>query len=421
MKSMCALHAHFEKRSIHSMTAYRILCICVENNCKYCYHIKRDRDIKNSGPIVPLTTTRVRGNFAVKACWQCIREEQNRFSEHCPKVACCFALTTLINKVEYDSSTERFRVNAWYEEHRDVLYPIWNHTRVLAYPTGARWLMESGNGGFTPVAREMDGDVRSLDRSEIMYSRPEYNSFDAQGGPIVTAEHLPAMVRHLKNTNLDSINDRIDHYIDNVIRNESSVESYRPFLQCYNNIVNDALERENERKENIIARKNVLRYKKINLAMESVHRIIDEITCQRVFTWSDGVGLPPDDSFFNIEVLKMQRILLLYKEIPYLNGKWYLTYDTGFPRLNKTIHSILGTQLASPKPLTNTQAEQYAHALYTSCHHLIDMNEVPGLWSDDRRSTIATTFDNQYRRPYEPTQRTPAFLPWEDTSANRMP
>ena len=79
---------------------------------------------------------------------------------------------------------------------------------------------------------------------------------------------------------------------------------------------------------------------------------------------------------------KMKRLLLLYTEITYLKAKWYLTYDTSCPQLDKAIHSILGELLAKPTSMTRKKATQYARTLYLSCNHLIEMSHVPGLWAN---------------------------------------
>jgi len=115
---------------------------------------------------------------------------------------------------------------------------------------------------------------------------------------------------------------------------------------------------------------------------------------------------------------KMQRLLLLYTEIAYLKAKWYLTYDTGCPQLDKTIHSILGGLLAKPTSMTRKQAKQYAKTLYLSCNHLIEMSHVPGPWPNRSLSIIATTFQTWYRRPYA-SERESNFPAWQDTSRNR--
>ena len=117
---------------------------------------------------------------------------------------------------------------------------------------------------------------------------------------------------------------------------------------------------------------------------------------------------------------KMQRLLLLYTEITYVKAKWYLTYDTGCPQLDKTIHSILGDFLAKPTSMTRKKAKQYAKTLYLSgtCNHLIEMSHVPGLWANRSLSIIATTFQTRYRRPYA-SKGGYHYSAWQDTSQNR--
>ena len=65
MASMMALYPHMKSRAIHSMNPYRMLDVCTGTRCEYCQYVSDD-------PTPIKRTLNVRGNFAIKACWDCI-------------------------------------------------------------------------------------------------------------------------------------------------------------------------------------------------------------------------------------------------------------------------------------------------------------------------------------------------------------
>ena len=145
---MMALYPHMKSRAIHSMSPYRMLDVCTCTLCEYCQYVTDD-------PTTVKKTLKVRGNFAIKACWECITKPKKRTSNYSPNIQTCYALTTRVDKIDYNTRTEHYEVNVWYERNRDLLYKIWNHPRGLAYPAGKRWLAERDDGTMLPVANEI--------------------------------------------------------------------------------------------------------------------------------------------------------------------------------------------------------------------------------------------------------------------------
>jgi len=360
----------------------------------------------------------VRGNFAIKACWECITKPKKRTSNYSPNIQTCYALTTRVDKIDYNTRTEHYGVNVWYERNRDLLYKIWNHPRVLAYPAGKRWLAERDDGTMLPVANEIQGNVQSLDRFEIMYTHTEQDKFGNHYGPRMTASKLPDLVRYIKTATGRSINRHIDYFIDNVLTNQSTPQSYQPFFRHYNKYIKAAKVNEDRRKKLFVGTQCLRIYNKIDRAMKAIHKITLCMSRNNIRQWTTLTHLHPEHIYFFIEKKKMQRLLLLYTEITYLKAKWFLTYDTGCPQLDKTIHSILGDLLAKPTSMTRKKAKQYAKTLYLSCNHLVEMSHVPGLWANRSLGIIATTFQTRYQRPYT-SERESHFPAWQDTSGNR--
>ena len=157
----------------------------------------------------------------------------------------------------------------------------------------------------------------------------------------------------------------------------------------------------------------------MDIAMKAVHQIVAQITDVNVRMWvcPENSSVDRPDSYYENQRCMMHRLLLLYREIPYLRGKWYLTYDTGYPPLDKQIHSILGSLLKDPTALLHSKVHAYGQSLFHACRELAYFNPVPGLWTDNGSNQLRHNFRTRYRREYTPSR--PLFSSWTDTSGNR--
>ena len=107
MASMMALYPHMKSRAIHSTSPYCMLDVCIGTLCEYCQCVTDEKTLK------------VRGNFAIKACWECITKLKKRMSNYSPNIQTCYALTTRVDKIDYNTSTKHYEVNVWYKRNRD--------------------------------------------------------------------------------------------------------------------------------------------------------------------------------------------------------------------------------------------------------------------------------------------------------------
>ena len=99
-----------------------------------------------------------------------------------------------------------------------------------------------------------------------------------------------------------------------MIRNSSKSETYESFISSYESCIERAEQKEIKRKEDSAATANLSRFRKIERAIAAVHQIMMQIS---------------DMNIHQTQRVMMHRLLILYHEIPYLKGKWCLTYDTG--------------------------------------------------------------------------------------------
>ena len=276
--------------------------------------------------------------------------------------------------------------------------------------------MEPVAGNAQDVGHDAD-HISSLDEYEIMWKHPEVDSFGHPIGPIFTASLLGDLVTYLRQPN----NNGIDFFIDRLIQNPSTPETYESFISCYESCIDRADRKEREKKEDNAAIANLSRYRKIDLAMKAVHQIVVQTSVTNIREWirKETSSVQRSDSYYEAQRCMMHRLLLLYHEIPYLRGKWYLTYDTGYPPLDKQIHSILGSLLKDPQALSHSEAREYGKSLFLACRDLVHYNQVPGLWSEADQEQLREGFGDRYRREYIRTRS--SFSPWTDTSGNRNP
>ena len=297
MASMIALYPHMKSRAIHSMSPYRMLDVCTGTQCEYCQYVTDE-------PTPTRKTLQVRKNFAIKACWDCITKPKKRSSIYSPAIQTCYALTTRVNKIDYNTSNERYGINVWYEDNRDLLFKIWNHDKVLAYPAGKRWFTERNDGTMLPVANEIEGNVQSLDRFEIMYTQTEKDKFGNHYGPRLTASNLPDLVRYIKTATGRSINRHIDYFIENILANQSTPQSYQPFLQNYNKYIKAAKVNEDMRKKLFIGTKFLRVYNKVDKSMKAIHRIASCMSRNNIRLWTTLRHLHTEHDYFMAEKKK---------------------------------------------------------------------------------------------------------------------
>ena len=123
------LHLHMSKRSIYPLNALRVLMMLAGSTCEFCRFNYNNEKIK---------TTRVRPNFGTKICWYCVKGEVKsgmilRGRDNIPP------MTSAFYKLIAYPYKPVYYLNQFYIANRDILYKIFEHPRVLAYPYGVRF------------------------------------------------------------------------------------------------------------------------------------------------------------------------------------------------------------------------------------------------------------------------------------------
>ena len=408
MRSMTTLYPLMKKRAIQSMTPFRLLSSCTGCKCEYC----GDKTVYTGSPG---RTLFVRGSFGTKICWDCLRNETRRRTLTSPHTPIVTSATKRIFKYDIRRERDGGHINPYYRRHRETLLQIFSHSRVLAYPYGNRPL-DRINGELVPVEFEhmAQDPVHSKDAYEIMWTEPHIDCFGNRTGPIVGAIHIPDLVMYLEMEG----NFGIDYFIDNHIPSTSSKQSYDAFVESYEEVEEKAQEMAKERRLNAIANANVTRFKLIDNAMHGIHLILERMSISNIKIWTAEISTEPKpDCYWITQCNIMTRTLLLYREIPYCRGKWVLTYDTGCEMLNYRIHQILGDYLTKPSIMSMSQARKFAKLLYVQCREILQMECVPGVFTNTTNSELMTGFSRRYRRCYHCNAQ--KFADWQDRSENR--
>ena len=427
MQSMKNVYRQYAKRAIHSMSPMRLLSLCTGTKCEWCNENSASHDKFVEAGISTCRTTRVRPHFPSRVCWACLQHSRIRRSISSPNRAIYSRLTKPVYKVRGEE------LNQYYVDNRQLLFEIWSHERVLAYPYGLRYL-DDHEGSLIPVGDmyEAQNPVDSKDAFELMWSEPTLDSYGNPTGPIMTASLLQDLVSYLNKIDDLSLGRRewkeqvsrgIDYFLDHLVTYTSSPTSYIPIIRAYENCIEDAEHVVQERKLNAIAQENIKRFNKIDLAMKGIDALIKETSKGNIMKWLEEISrVNRPATYFTTQCEVMTRVLLLYREIPYKKGTWVLTYDTGCPTLNRALHKVLGDFLKNPRALSSSEARQLAKTVYKRSRDILTMDLVEGVYSDRSNTIIRQGFSARYRREYRPSPIALSKFPeWKDTSANRRP
>lgn len=421
LKSIERLYTRSKSMSIHTLLPIEVLRMCISRVCGFCKRNPNNR-------FGPGKTNAVRPNFAVHTCQGCLvkrfRSDIWLFLHGFPKRLATTSLTSAFMRVKYSDSKRLYFVNQYYEAHKDAILAIFNHVRVLAYPYGKRLFELIGNE-YVPVLT-MDNDtssrdiIESKDAYEVTWARPTYNSFGLKCGPIFDRSLLSSMVDYYESPDYKGL----DYFFDHLLPGCPKADDYKPFVEAYEKYSQDALQKNEDKKDNIRNERQLARYNMIEVAVKAIAKIAKCLTPSILGVWSRQLRNQTSDpsQSYCVRISKIyRRALLLYHEIPYVGAKWCLTYDTGIPMLDRLLHDTLGRYLMNPHSMTRHEAIGFAHLVYTKCRRAfaneLSIPAVNGIFLNRRRS-IATTFGMHYRREYS-RRESRVWPSWTDTSNHR--
>ncbi len=403
MFSLENLENLIRKGAIHPLSGIRIIMICTRRVCEYCHKNK---------------TVRVRASLGVLMCWHCQRRTPTRdiiwsSGNECPRL-----WTRSLRKVYWNPQKRHFHANQYYMAHRTTLQTIMNHPRIPVYNNSVRYLDDAGNPVLTPPFLLNEGiHFRSHDRNEVFFSRPSVDSFGDFSGPIFTYEDLRPLVTYLESP--QSLG--IDYYLDNVLDHVPPMSSYLPFLRAFHLRYKSAKAKWDRRYREKVQTLAYCRYSNIDLAVENVAMIALEFHSANINRWQQRRTIYNRPSATWLSKV-LRRMMLLYREIPYMYGKYYLTYDTGDRLLDSKLHRVLGAMFKKPLHITRRQAQQYADMIFdvTESYFIqFSARRALGIFVNFNSNRIRTSgYNRSYNRRYtiDPDRRWNA---WTDRTAAR--
>ena len=288
------------------------------------------------------------------------------------------------NKVSFHPQHDKFYHKQFYLANRSILLEIFNHPRILAYPSGTRYHdVETGQ----PLADRSLNSFSSHDRREIMWAA----QLDKGGeyiGALMSADLIQPLVEYLKKPN----NLGIDYFLLEMIPNAPRLDDYDPFLDAFQAIRPKAELHDQQLAVSIRTQTELTRQHKIENAIATLALVEATIT-------PAGIAAVDTDYHFelwNINVFR--RIILCYQEEHNLSLRHPLTWDTGDYKLNRDLARLFAPLMSAPTRVSTFELETYATRFISICNkHLHRSNEWEANAVFDEHGLRRTTFGVNYR------------------------
>lgn len=426
-RSLKNLFPLMERNAIYPVTAFCLLRMIVVPTCYYCRDVREiDRSVcpgvQSSGtykPVTPGTSLFVRGNFGIRTCHDCLTKQLPR--EYTPSTGSFeySSLTREWRKLVWSSRHKQFFHNSYYLAHRRTLFDIFQHPRILCYPYGERFFDINDVDDTFILEQVLAPSVDSIisqDRVEFMWTRLQRNSFGDPVGPIFNQGMLNQLVTYVESEN----NQGIDYYLDNMIEAPPSPTDYDAFLDAYRAYITRAEASETSRLEDQHCMRLYKMHERINVAIGIVAAVVEQVTPINMHRWHGRTARSFSYYSYDLDCQELHRALLLYHEMPYLQCRYPLTWNTDSPNVNRAIHSAFGPFFKSNKEIEVDEAEPLAKHIWETCSGLIGGEYIFSIHDDRSETGIRTGFVGEMisSRPIWITVP-PAFQPWQDTSHNR--
>jgi len=358
--------------------------------------------------------TCVRPSFGVKACFTCLRNR--RRMKMCGKWTSCKLNSTFDRLVTRNNGNRiRHYVNAYYEANRNILFHIFGHPRVLAYPGGTRFLQyQSGRLRTTTCVFYTR---RSEDRYEYMWNQYFEDDHGDPIGPLVNRTMISDMVDYLH----DPSNKGLDHFIDTHVPNISKSHEYESFMNVYMAHIDVGLAKQVDRKtrkENFTFHRRMM---KINEATKAIANIIACMNVKTIFKLRKNrcVRGAADRKWL---MSFLRRMLLCYAENYNRTGP-YLWFRTGSVYVDAFLQTQLHGVLVNPELMTKQCAYRHANEIYqkmTTTNLRFERMTSVFVWGNSSGDMIRQTFSQRMYHVPERDRHRSAWTPWKDPSSNRL-
>ena len=438
-ENVTILQKLMRKRAIYPPSGLRILRICNGKRCEFCnnrqvnpfktfafhQHMNDTGFLASRGPFRLSSNPRPRrvrpscGLFACQVCMTTARPPSISRSWPYP------CITRRWDRVIYNRNTGIFYIKQYYAGNRDLMFRIFKHGRVLAYPAGYRLLSihgvenERGETVHEHIPTRTWPFQTSQDRFEIVQSDYFRGAAGELIGSVANLRNIKELALYLK---CSKYND-IDYFLDNLILEPPQEEAYTKFLDTYaqRHWYTSRLEQKKAtgRKE----LRQLYSYNKMESTIHAISIVISCITTELVQRGLCSCRLRPN----GVDRRIFQRMLLSYREEHVQRMHYRVTYSTGKSALDTDIRIWLRELLKSPTTIIRdeTKARPIALKLVSSFGEKYGLPRKLQIRNVFTRGRVHAEFalDNftgshtYYNRHHNPRRH--QVGPWRDRSTTR--
>lgn len=437
-KSIENMMPSIRKRSIYVPTPRRLLRLIINSRCEFCRNESQfDKGLHQAyiqdyfyeaksteGQARSSSKPRVvRENFSgVRVCWDClngrrrmyvklpgsslISDEEDDWNEpdaelkkNCKKRV----FHRLVNCFERVKMTKdrfgqfQFYMNGYYTSHRETLFRVFEHRRVVSYPYGVR---ETFN------LFDDDAEV-THDRFELMWACHVRDSNGESVGPIFNRTMLSDLVACLESNETLTVDAWLN---ENVIDLQPS-SVYSEFEERFDAHIERAQRIDDERRRKRSEKEFRTRQMHVDGAMQSISEIISFVN-KRSLCGRTKHRIRHD------HVRKVQRLLLCYRENQIRCMSRCIEYDTGNGKVDYILDTLLGDflRVKCRRRLTPQVARRFAADFYDRWIEELSRMPIRAVtgWNNEVRTRFVGI---RYRRAY--VHKGSRHISWQDPSSFR--
>lgn len=426
-KCMQRLHKLMSKRAIYPPSPLRLLRLANGKRCEFCnnvippkQHVPWERfTAKRFVGIGPFNLgnnpkpRQVRGNFPLFACYPCMTVKRPpSISKKWPYPCLTRAWEKFIWSAKRRYPFLIRHAKQFWVGNRRLMFQIFDHPRVLAYPTGNRNVDTKGLGEG-PFTFRLTARLKSLDRLELLQSGYLRDASGELIGSLLNFENLKHLTNYMKTPN----NKGISFYLENMITDPPKPENYDEFLNTYKSNWWHASRAHGRMIRRRQEKKQLAVLNKIERTVRAIAKITSFVTLHLV---QRGLRRTCRFRASILDVKVIQRLLLCYNEEHDPALRYRVTYNTGDAELNAWMHRWLSAVLRDPRIVmkSNSDAKSAALALvqaFGAKYGLPRRCEIRNVISNGRIHTD----DPRRDFPYRTRSRRRRYGVWTDRSRYR--
>lgn len=410
LASIQNIYRFMKNRSAFVASPLRLLRMVTGIRCEFCNNVTVDvrfaypgEDLSNAKPRT------VRPQWNVFACWSCCKTRRN------PTISGTWDHDRLTKTFDRTilSMQGYFHENVFYTSNRALLYKIFCHPRIVAYPCGLRYC-HMVNGVLENAFDPRHFELTMHDRMELMWACFRTDCTDEPVGPLFHRGLISDLVSYLKKKN----NRGIEYFINNCIPRVPKLSDYDGFVTVYEQNITRALQLNEQRRNE---RMRILLHRRYRWIENVVHAIAVVVSCinLRVLRHQLKACQSLEEKYREVKIAS--KVMLCYHEAYSTSLKRPVTYRTGNRSLDTTINMALTELFRNPSRVIESRAisKQYARTLFIKIRSSnVWWCGISRMITDENGDVIASFSAHD---PYSNRTRRRKITQWRDTSSFRNP